>query len=126
MVAQRNVPDRGLAAGESLAIGTSRSGPLAAARGARAADDPRRRRREPDPRVPDVTQERRAAAAGYRTSSSVPLLLPDGRPIGAIGVRAAEVRPFTDRQIALLETFADQAVIAIENVRLFNSRRTAT
>ena len=60
-----------------------------------------------------------AQATGYRSIISVPMLR-EGQPIGAVSVHGASPGAFSNRQVDLLKTFADQAVIAIENVRLFD------
>jgi signal transduction histidine kinase len=72
---------------------------------------------EPDSEYPVGKALQRQFA--HRTTLATPLLR-EGVALGAILIRRMEIRPFSDAQIALLETFADQAVIAIENVRLFN------
>jgi two-component system, NtrC family, sensor kinase len=80
--------------------------------------------------IPDVQADpeygrRISETLGNRSSVGVPMLR-DGQPIGAIMVGRLEVRPFSDAHVALLKTFADQAVIAIDNVRLFNELRERT
>jgi GAF domain-containing protein len=81
--------------------------------------------------IPDVLADTEYRAtryrelAGYRTVLSVPLLR-DGTTIGTFSLTRDEVNPFTDKHIELVTTFADQAVIAIENARLLNELRQRT
>ena len=81
--------------------------------------------------IPDCLADPEYAAMDYyavgkhRTMLGVPLLR-EGSPIGVIGMMRTAVRPFSDKQIELLTTFADQAVIAIENVRLFEEVQERT
>jgi len=74
---------------------------------------------DPEFALPAIVQ------TGWHTALAVPILQ-DGNPVGAITVVRREVAPFLQAQIDLLKTFADQAVIAIENVRLFNELNART
>jgi two-component system, NtrC family, sensor kinase len=82
----------------------------------------------PDLQAAEAEFPRGAAYArqyGHRTTLATPLLR-EGIAIGAILIRRMDVRPLTEKQIALLQMFADQAVIAIENVRLFDEVQVRT
>ena len=72
-----------------------------------------------------VTGRKLALELGHRTTLSVPLLR-EGHALGTMLIRRTEVRPFEDKHIALLKTFADQAAIAIENARLLNELHQRT
>jgi GAF domain-containing protein len=116
---------------ENMMVSRAHFGPIPVRRAEIPIDDPRHLwMREhgtlhvPDIRAQDISPQMGNAADRWRTYLAAPLHL-HGELVGTLGARRIEVRPFTATQIKLLETFADQAVIAIENVRLFQELKEA-
>ena len=110
-------------------ISRAHFGPIPIARVEISIDEPQYRwiREHGTLHIPDVRAQNEIPMLGsvrdWRTFLAVPLRQ-QGELIGMLNARRIEVRPFTPAQIKLLETFADQAVIAIENVRLFQELRS--
>ena len=108
----------------TVLVARAHFGPIPIARAEISIDEPQVRwiREHGTLHIPDVRAQndfpRLGSAGNWRTFLVVPLRQ-QGELIGTLIARRTEVRPFTPAQIKLLETFADQAVIAIENVRLF-------
>ena len=118
-----------LRAGDTM-VARAHFGPIAIARPETSIDAPSYRwmREHGTLQIPDVREQKDfpmlGTAGNFRTFLAAPLRQ-QGELIGILAARRAEVRPFTPAQIKLLETFADQAVIAIENVRLFQELKEA-
>src|SRR4029450_2711179 len=122
--ASHNIPSQGLEAMKRVYPLSVRDGSTGSTRAVRDCCVVHVRDLQEDPDISEGGRQR-ASAIGQRTWVGVPMLR-EGIAIGVLAVARAEVKPFSEREIALLQTFADQAVIAIENVRLFKELEART